>query len=87
MLKRISLALVLAFVVVLPAMAQDFQKGLAAAKRGDHVIALKEWRPLAEQGHAVAQYNVAQMYFPMEMASRRTMPRPKNGTEKPPGWD
>ncbi|MCH8196993.1 MAG: sel1 repeat family protein [Proteobacteria bacterium] len=63
MLKRISLALVLSFVVVLSAMAQDFQKGWAASERGDHVIALKEWRPLAEQGHALAQYNVAQMYF------------------------
>ena len=62
MLRRISIALVLALLVALPASAQDFQKGLAAAKRGDYATALKEWRPLAEQGRAAAQYNLGQMY-------------------------
>jgi uncharacterized protein len=32
--------------------AQDFDKGLAAAQSGDYATALKEWRPLAEQGVA-----------------------------------
>ena len=32
--------------------AQDFDKGLAAAQSGDFATALKEWRPLAEQGVA-----------------------------------
>ena len=30
------------------ALAQDFQKGLAAAQEGDYATALQEWRPLAE---------------------------------------
>ena len=42
--------------------AADFQKGLEAAKRGDFATALLEWRPLAEQGHAKAQYNLGVMY-------------------------
>jgi len=55
------------FVVVLnvlsgaPAVA-DFAKGLTAAERGDYATALKEWRPLAEQGNADAQYRLGVMY-------------------------
>ena len=44
------------------ALAQDFQKGSAAAQSGDYATALKEWRPLAGQGHVDAQYNLAVMY-------------------------
>ena len=42
--------------------AQDFDKGLAAAQSGDFATALKEWRPLAEQGNAGAQHNLGVMY-------------------------
>ena len=34
------------------AQAQDYAKGLAAYQTGDFATALKEWRPLAEQGVA-----------------------------------
>tara|TARA_R110000787_G_scaffold189912_2_gene301484 strand:- start:1546 stop:2139 length:594 start_codon:yes stop_codon:yes gene_type:complete len=40
----------------------DFQKGLAAAERGDFVTALREWTPLAEQGNTHAQFNLGVMY-------------------------
>jgi TPR repeat protein len=40
----------------------DFQKGLTAYKSGDYATALREWTPLAEQGNAVAQYNLGVMY-------------------------
>ena len=40
----------------------DFQKGLEAAQRGDFATALSEWKPLAEQGDASAQYNLGDMY-------------------------
>src|SRR5437660_11013404 len=40
----------------------DFQKGLAAYKAGDFATALKEWRPLAEQGLAKAQHNLGGIY-------------------------
>ena len=42
--------------------SQDFKKGLEAADRGDFATALREWTPLAEQGDAVAQYNLGLMY-------------------------
>ncbi len=56
--------LLLAVVVVLvavPAWA-GFQAGKDAYYRGDYDTALKEWRPLAEQGFASAQNNLAKMY-------------------------
>jgi hypothetical protein len=45
-----------------PAYGQDFQKGMEAANSGDYATALKELRPLAEQGHADAQSNLGYMY-------------------------
>ncbi|MFT5343826.1 MAG: TPR repeat protein [Paracoccaceae bacterium] len=44
------------------AFAQDFGKGLKAAQGGDYATAVKEWRPLAELGYAVAQNNLGVMY-------------------------
>jgi len=40
----------------------DFQKGMTAAERGGFATALREWKPLAEQGNASAQYNLGWMY-------------------------
>ena len=42
--------------------AQDFNKGVEAWERSDYAAALKEWRPLAEQGDADAQSNLGFMY-------------------------
>ncbi|MDA2911492.1 sel1 repeat family protein [Nitrospiraceae bacterium AH_259_D15_M11_P09] len=56
--------LVLAAVVVLvaaPAWA-DFEAGWEAAERGDYATALKELRPLAEQGVAKAQTALGLLY-------------------------
>ena len=36
--------------------------GIEAYERGDYATALSEWRPLAEQGDAVAQYNLGVLY-------------------------
>ena len=44
------------------ALAADFQTGLEAYKRGYFAAALREWRPLAEEGHAEAQYRLGLMY-------------------------
>jgi TPR repeat protein len=40
-----------------------FDEGLAAAYAGDYATALREWRPLAEQGDASAQFNLGVMYY------------------------
>ena len=61
LLRTTILSLALAFGAG-AALAQDFQKGLAAAQEGDYATALQEWRPLAEQGNVTSQYNIAVMY-------------------------
>ena len=42
--------------------AADFNVGIAANKRGDYATAAREFQPLAEQGHAEAQYILGIMY-------------------------
>ena len=44
-------------------MSADFQKGLTAHESGDYATALREWKPLAEQGDSDAQFNLGQMYY------------------------
>ena len=40
----------------------DFDDGVEAYNRGDYATALQEFRPLAEQGDAKAQFNLGFMY-------------------------
>jgi len=58
------LTVILAFLMTFSSsvVAQDFQKGFAAAQAGDYATALKEWKPLAEAGDADAQNNLGVMY-------------------------
>ena len=44
------------------ASSSDFQKGVDAYNKRDYATALREWRPLAEQGHADAQTRLGWMY-------------------------
>ena len=55
--------LVLSGAFAAPVAAGPFEDGVAAAKRGDYATAFQLWRPLAEQGHAIAQANVGVMYY------------------------
>ena len=54
--------LLLTLLVENPAFSADYQKGLDAYKSGDYATALREFRPLAEQGNAGAQNNLGVMY-------------------------
>ena len=49
----------------------DFKKGLTAYKSGDYATAMREWKPLAEQGDAESQYNLGVMH-------RKALGVPKN---------
>ena len=60
--KRGILAVFLVLALSAPSLAADLQAGREAAERGDYATALKEWRPLAEQGDADAQYELGFMY-------------------------
>ncbi len=61
-MKRVTAFAVLLVVLAAPAWA-DFSDGVAAYNRGDYGTAFSEWKPLAEQGNAGAQFNLGQMYF------------------------
>ena len=45
------------------AFGADLGKGVAAYKKGDHSAALREWKPLAFQGNAKAQFFLGNMYY------------------------
>ena len=44
------------------AYSTDFKWGYTAYQNGDYATALREWKPLAEQGDASAQNNLGVMY-------------------------
>ncbi len=60
---KLLIAIFIAAIVAFSAPATaDSQDGWDAYKRGDSATALKEWRPLAEQGDASAQFYLGFMY-------------------------
>ena len=61
-MPKLVAVILAALLLALPAAGQDYDKGVAAYGRGDYATALKEWRPLAEQGNAIAQHNLGVMY-------------------------
>ena len=65
-MRRLLLILCLTVAVLLGSAGEgwsaDFQKGWDAYNRGDYANALREWRPLAEQGRVSAQFNLGWMY-------------------------
>ena len=61
-LRHTIIGLILSTVLVAPGVWAGFVEGLNAASKGDYATALREWRPLAEQGDADAQFNLGQMY-------------------------
>lgn len=71
-LKKLLLAGAVSGVIAVPvamgitgawrAAAAELQGGLAAFDRGDYTMALKQLRPLAEEGNAVAQARLGRLY-------------------------
>lgn len=57
-----AVAVALALLAAPPVVAQDLFKGLEAYQRGDYATALQELEPWAEQGDALAQYSLGDMY-------------------------
>ena len=49
-------------VTTMPAAAGDFEDGVEAYRNGDYAVAHRLWLPLADQGLADAQNNLAVMY-------------------------
>ena len=61
MVRRFPLAVLALLLFAEPVFAGVYE-GWAAARRGDFATALSEFQRLAEQGNAVAQYNLGVMY-------------------------
>ena len=61
-LQRLLFVLSLCLIIA-PSAWGDYQDGRTAYNRGDYATALKELLPLAEQGHAGAQYFIGYMYY------------------------
>jgi len=57
-----ALLVLCALIATVPARG-DFQAGVEAYQKGDYVEAAKQWRPLAEEGDALAQYNLGLLYL------------------------
>ena len=61
-MRTATMLLAVGVVLVAEPAWADFEAGAEAYVRGDYTIALKEWRPLAEQGNAEAQFQLGWMY-------------------------
>lgn len=59
---RLPMTLVLSILCLAAPAWADFQAGMTANDREDYATALREWQPLAEQGDALAQYNLGLLY-------------------------
>ncbi len=60
-MKRVTAFAVLLVFLATPAWA-GLDEGITAYKRGDYAMAVREWRPLAEQGDAAAQSYLGNLY-------------------------
>ena len=60
--KALIIAVAILVTSVTVSLAQDYQKALAAYNKGDYATALREWKPFAEQGDAIAQVLLGSMY-------------------------
>lgn len=56
-------ALTASMLFTTPALGASFEEGRAAASEGDPARAISIWKPLAEAGHAEAQYWLAQTHW------------------------
>jgi uncharacterized protein len=62
MVLRLTIAFVLSFVCLATPTWSDYKAGEDAYNRGDFATALREWRPLAEQGNDSAQFFLGVCY-------------------------
>jgi TPR repeat protein len=60
--RNAAIVLVIAMCFALPADAAPMDDAAAALRRGDYATALKLIRPLADQGNALAQFNLGVSY-------------------------
>lgn len=62
-MKGRALILAVGLVAGPVAVAADYYAGLEAYEQGDYETAVREWKPLAAEGHVEAQYRLGRLYF------------------------
>jgi TPR repeat protein len=62
MMMRLLLTIPLLCLLLATSAWAGLDEGMAAYKHGDYAAALREFRPIAEQGSATAQYKLGVMY-------------------------
>ena len=62
-MKSIPALAAIALLGTLAAIAQDLDAGLKAYDKGDYAAAMKDWRPLADNGNARAQFLLGLLYY------------------------
>ena len=62
MALRFPIALVLSVICLAAPAWADYQAGMDAYNSGNYATALREWRPLAEQGDPRAQFRLGSLY-------------------------
>ena len=62
-MKRALLVIALICLALVGPAWAGFEAGLQAYYRLDYASAVEDWRPLAENGHAKAQYQLAILYY------------------------
>ena len=62
-MRTLLAALTALMLFATPVVAGDFEDALAAYDAGDYQKAFRLWEPLAEQGHAKAQFHLSLMYY------------------------
>jgi TPR repeat protein len=67
-LKRFLAALLL-LTLATSAWGQDYKKGMQAYEQGDYSTALREFRPLAEQGDNIAQWIIGSAPPPLSWST------------------
>ena len=80
-MRRILPAMLL--LVASSSVAADFAAGVEAYERGDYATALREFRPLADQGDARAQVLLGVMYI-IGKGVPEAAAKPCSGTARPP---
>jgi hypothetical protein len=63
-MRKHVLLLLVTLMWPLLANSADFAAGVEAYARGDYATAMREFRPLAQQGHVPAQYNLGRKPSP-----------------------
>jgi TPR repeat protein len=69
----LHITFIICFLAINPipqANAADFDKGMEAYAKKDYAAALKELKPLAQQGDAKAQYNLGRIYSARKASSQ-----------------